>query len=162
MLQPSISTPSYTYTYTFYHIQVKGTMMHTAEFFQILCFHDSVVWCTPQNLTLLWDAHRRAFLKIRISWRNRNRIRNFFGLFIRDLDGFESWKKWRLKISWHTPFNIHKKELTYLVWYPLPLTVGVHVNPPEEKRKVCVLICYIRWWDDMHDNSICISRSLRI
>ena len=25
-------------------------------------------------------------------------------VFIRGPDGFESWKKWRWKISWHTPF----------------------------------------------------------
>ena len=63
------------------------SMMHTAE-------SDSAVGCTP-----------RSFFKIRISRRNRNRIRKYFSLFIRGLDGFESWKKWRSKISWRTPFK---------------------------------------------------------
>ena len=48
--------------------------MHTAEL-------DSAVWCTPQS-----------YLKIRISQWNWNRIRKYFSLYIRGLDGFESWK----------------------------------------------------------------------
>ena len=68
--------------------------MHTVEL-------DSE-WCTLQS-----DAHcaPQSFLKIRISWQNQNQIRKYFNLFIRALDGFESWKKWRSKISWHTPFK---------------------------------------------------------
>ena len=62
-------------------------MMHTAE-------SDSVVGCTQPS-----------FLKIWISQRNGNRIWKYFSLFIRGPDGFESWKKWRSKISWHTPFK---------------------------------------------------------
>ena len=84
---------------------------------------DSAVWCTPQSLTQQWDAHRgawlssrkhtaeldsvvwctpRSFLKIWISRRNQNWIRKYFSLFIRGLDGFESWKKnWGQK-SWDT------------------------------------------------------------
>ena len=61
--------------------------MHTAE-------SDSAVGCTLQS-----------FFKIRISRRIRNRIRKYLSLFIRGLDGFETWKKWRSKISWHTPFK---------------------------------------------------------
>ena len=78
--------------------------------------------CTPQSLTPRWDAHRgviknfrsldspvwctpRSFLKIQISLWNWNRIRKFSSLFIRGLDGFESWKKWMSKILWHTPFK---------------------------------------------------------
>ena len=49
--------------------------MHTAE-------SNSAVWCTP------W-----SFLTIRISWRNQNRIRKYFTLFIRGPDGIESWTK---------------------------------------------------------------------
>ena len=90
--------------------------MHTAEFFEKFWSLDSVVGCIPWSLTPRYDAHRRVmhtvewctpqgFLKIRISWRNQNRIRKYFNLFIRALDGFESWKKWRSKISWHTPFK---------------------------------------------------------
>ena len=30
-------------------------------------------------------------------------------------DGFESWKKWSLKISWHTPFNLQQLILDSLV-----------------------------------------------
>ena len=44
-------------------------------------------------------------LSDQISWRNRNRIRKYFSLFIMGPDGFESWKKRKLKISWHTPFK---------------------------------------------------------
>ena len=73
---------------------------------------DSTVWCTPRSLTPRGDAHCRVrlrslidtlgiFLKIRISQRNQNRIRKYFSLFIRGPDGFESWKNWRLKISWN-------------------------------------------------------------
>ena len=66
--------------------------MHTAE-------HDSAIWCNPRSLRL-------SFLKIRISRRNRNRIRKYISLFIRGLDGFESWKNvgWKscdtLPLSW--------------------------------------------------------------
>ena len=61
--------------------------MHNAQL-------DSAVWCTP-----------RSFLKIWISRQNRNRIKKYFSLFIKGLDGFESWKKFKLKILGHTPFN---------------------------------------------------------
>ena len=40
-----------------------------------------------------------------ISWRNGNWIQKYFSLFIRDPDGFKSWKKWRSKISRHTSFK---------------------------------------------------------
>ena len=87
--------------------------MHTAEL-------DSAVWCTLQSLMRNWghltpwcDVHRgawlsdmmhtevldsavwctpRSFLRIRIYQRNRNRIRKYFSMFIRGLDGFKSWK----------------------------------------------------------------------
>ena len=93
--------------------------MHTAEFYEKLGSLDSAA---SRSLTLRYDAHHgvwlcrmmhtaesdsamgctpRSFFKIRISRRNRK----YFSLFIRGLDGFESWKKWRSKISWHTPFN---------------------------------------------------------
>ena len=51
--------------------------------------------------------HRVEILELcyRISRQNRNRIRKHFSVFIRGPDGFESWKKWRWKISWHTLFN---------------------------------------------------------
>ena len=62
-------------------------VMHTTE-------SDFEVGCT------LW-----SFKKIWISRRNQNWIRKYFSLFIRGLDGFESWKKWRAKILWHTPFD---------------------------------------------------------
>ena len=78
--------------------------MHTAEL-------DSMEWCTPGSLTQQYDAHAQwctpqSFLKIRISRQNRNRIRKFLTLFIRGPDGFESWKIWKSKLSWHTPFNM--------------------------------------------------------
>ena len=55
--------------------------------------------CTPRRS--LYD---------RISRRNRNRIRKYFSLFIRDQkpkskNGVESWKKLRSKILWHTSFK---------------------------------------------------------
>ena len=90
------------------------SVMHTAEL-------DSAVWCTSQRLNPRYDAHCKffweiwvtwlcgvmhtaeldssegsspwSFLKIRISCRNRYRIRRYFTLFIRGPDGFESWKK---------------------------------------------------------------------
>ena len=43
-------------------IRLRGGM-HTAEFFQMLCFHDSAVWCTPRSLNPRDDAHHGAFLK---------------------------------------------------------------------------------------------------
>ena len=67
---------------------LRGGMHTAAEL-------DSKVWCILQS-----------FVKIWISRWNRNRIRKNFSLFIRGLDGFESWKIWRSKISWLTPFNI--------------------------------------------------------
>ena len=74
---------------------------HTAEL-------DSAVGCTPQSC--FWESWYpwlcgmiqtaeldsalgctpRSFSKIRISWRNRNRIRKYFSLFFRGPDGFES------------------------------------------------------------------------
>ena len=48
--------------------------MHTSELFEKFLSLDSLVWCTP-----------RSFLKIWISWRNRNWIRKYFSLFIRGL-----------------------------------------------------------------------------
>ena len=65
--------------------------MHTME------LHSAVwaVWCTP-----------KSFLKIKISQQNRIRSQKYFSLIIRGLDGFESWQKWRTKISWHTPFKM--------------------------------------------------------
>ena len=77
---------------------------------------DSAVCCTPRSLTPRCVANRgvfqqslitwlrravcntpRSFLKIRISWQNRNRIRKYFSLFIRGPDWFESWKKLEVK-----------------------------------------------------------------
>ena len=82
--------------------------MHTVEL-------DSAGWCTTQSLTPQGDADRGvrlrgglntlSFLKVQISQWNRNRIWKYFSLFIRGLDWFESRKKWRSKISWHTPFQ---------------------------------------------------------
>ena len=45
-----------------------------------------------------------------IFWRNRNGIQKYLTLFIRFPDVFESWKKWRAKISRHTPYKISNKE----------------------------------------------------
>ena len=36
--------------------------LHTMEFFQKLCYHDSRLWCTPQSLTWRYDAHREVLL----------------------------------------------------------------------------------------------------
>ena len=92
--------------------------MHTAEFLENFLSLDSAMWCTPRSLTPQWDAHPgarlhgvqqtaesdyavgcalRSFLKIRISRQNLNPMRKYFSLFIRRLDGFESWKKMEVK-----------------------------------------------------------------
>ena len=66
--------------------------------------------------TFFWFAKKFFFISAvcntpqrqlcdRKSLRNRNWIRKYLSLFIRGPDGFESWKKWRSKISWHTPFK---------------------------------------------------------
>ena len=78
---------------------------HIAEFFETFSFLDSAVWCTPWSLTLWRDAHLGPFYKLEYLGEIENRIRKYLSLFIRALDGFESWKKWRSKISWFTPFN---------------------------------------------------------
>ena len=60
-------------------------------------------------LTPQCDAHSGVeFFELcdRMSRQNRNRIRKYFSLFNRGLDGFESWTKMEVKISWHTPFNM--------------------------------------------------------
>ena len=122
-----------------------GGGMHTAEFFKKIWSLDSSVWYTRQSLTPWWDAYRGAwlrvmhtaewctpqsFLKIRISWRNQNRIRKYFNLFIRALDGFESWKKWRSKISWHTPFKktakIDRRKMVF--WYVINFKVRMNCS----------------------------------
>ena len=56
-------------------------------------------------LTLAVCCTLRRSLYDRISRRNRNLIRKYFSLLIRGPNGFESWKKLRSKISWHTPFK---------------------------------------------------------
>ena len=40
-----------------------------------------------------------------LSWLNQHQIRKYVSLFIKGTDGFESWKKWRSIVSWHTPFK---------------------------------------------------------
>ena len=66
------------------------------------------LFAKPKILTPRCVWHRGVeFFELcdRISRWNRNQIRKYFSLFIRGTDEFESWKKWRLKISWHTPFK---------------------------------------------------------
>ena len=131
-----------------------GSGMHTAEFFENfyhltpLCdthrgawlrggMHTVELdseWCTPRS-----DAHcaPQSFLKIRISWQNQNQIRKYFNLFIRALDGFESWKKWRSKISWHTPF---KKTAKINGWKMPILKIKYLVNGWRDNADF--LICY--------------------
>ena len=92
---------------------------------------DSAVWCTPWSLTPRSDAHCESdstvwctpwsFLKIWISRRNWNRIRKYFSLFIRGPDGFKSGKKWRSKISWHTPFKLTLSKIFFVNVYETKL-----------------------------------------
>ena len=68
-------------------------------------------------LTQLCDApHGVEFVELsdRIYRQNKIRIRQSFSLFIRGPDGFESWKHWRSKISWNTPFNITNNTTTHM------------------------------------------------
>ena len=105
---------------------------------------DSPVWCTPWSSTLWWDAHSGAwlrgmmhtasFIKIRISLRNRNRIWKYLSLFIKGLDGFESWKKWRSKISWHTPFNDEFRKWFWFRNYTAWRMPTAHLPPLHLKR----------------------------
>ena len=99
-------------------------------------FDSAVGGCTP-----------RSFLKIWISQRNRNQIQQYFTLFIRGLDGFESWKKWRAKISWHTPFN---QDIYYCITDSARLyqfvcyTISVGGHFPQMKKAtttVCLAFC---------------------
>ena len=67
-------------------------------------------FATPKFLTPLCHAHcdvEFSELCDRISRRNWYRTRKYFSLFIRGPDRFELWKKWRLKILWHTPFKLY-------------------------------------------------------
>ena len=61
--------------------------------------------CLTMILGDIWKTMDNLILKEIEIVRNRNRIRKYFRLFIRVPDGFESWKKWRSKISWHTHFH---------------------------------------------------------
>ena len=82
-------------------------MMHTTDIV-------SREWCTLRRLALPWDAHCTlgSFLKIWIYRRNLIRIRRYLGLFVRDPNGFESWKRIEVKkILWHTPFKRWKGRL---------------------------------------------------
>ena len=63
--------------------------------------------CTPRSLTPQYDAHRRAFEKFEylceIYTKFENTLACLSGAYV---DGFESWKKWRSKILWHTSFKM--------------------------------------------------------
>ena len=81
--------------------------MHIAELLKNFSSLDSAVWCTLRAWLhgMMHTAESESavgctpfsFLKIQISWQNRYRIRKFFSLFIKGLDGFESWKKLEVK-----------------------------------------------------------------
>ena len=62
-----------------------------------------------------WFTIRRHFCDQK-SQRNWNLIRKNFNLFIRGPDGNESWKKWSLKISCHTPLKWNSAKSNFWGW----------------------------------------------
>ena len=77
----------------------------------------SAVLCTPRRLSPRWDAHRGDWLSRVLHTRETTLCSNILAkskpnsqgtsayIFIRGPDGCESWKKFRSKVSWHTPFK---------------------------------------------------------
>ena len=93
----------------------------------------------------IWKTMDNLILKEIEIVRNRNRIRKYFRLFIRVPDGFESWKKWRSKISWHTPFNNYflvSKLLNNLSKFCKVLRL---VNLCKCFRFVCLLLLFVQY-----------------
>ena len=69
------------------------------EIFYIHFFHDS----NPSGSLINRLKHFRICFRFRRDIWSQSWL--LYSLFIRGPGGFESWIKWRFKISWHTPFN---------------------------------------------------------
>ena len=61
----------------------------------------------------LWSqqcaAHREDHFVIKCLVEIETEFKNTFSQFIRGPNGVESWKKWRSKIPWHTPFKVNQR-----------------------------------------------------